>query len=185
MYDDDNDGFAPTPADEQRTLDNIYDGNKADPLPPPPKGKFFSYDFGVAAVEQYASRLFTEAGIDTAGQERLKDQARRLPEDLPDGLKATIMEGVAKNRLADARVLDDPDGDETALAQRIAASNTEARDRLVAQYGAADAEELLARAAKFVRSHPPLAAALRERGLGSRVDIVEQLVAHVFSKGYR
>jgi hypothetical protein len=50
---------------------------------------------------------------------------------------------------------------------------------------AQDAEDLLARTNRFVKRHPKLAERLGERGLGSRPDIVRDLVAHVFSTSWR
>jgi hypothetical protein len=69
--------------------------------------------------------------------------------------------------------------------QQIVAANAELRQKFQRQYGAKDGEQLLERTARFVRTHPALAKTLQPRGLGSRIDIVELIAAHVFSTGFR
>jgi hypothetical protein len=57
--------------------------------------------------------------------------------------------------------------------------NEATRAVIIDTYGHEDAEQLLARVQGFARQHPQLAAILQTRGIGSRVDVVTALVAHV------
>jgi hypothetical protein len=67
----------------------------------------------------------------------------------------------------------------------VQALNEATRRELRETYGAAEADDLLARTAAFVQSHPKLGAILRAHGVGSRADVVAGLVDHVRRVNYR
>ena len=186
MADDD---FAKTPAEEQRTLDRVYDRNAAEPLPPPTaKGAMYSWSPGTAVLDRRDAELFSDAGLGTAERQQLRSTYAEFGRiGLPDGVIAQIAEGHVDSLLAATRVKSDADADADALAadQRITANNAELREKFARQYGAKDGEQLLERTDRFVRSHPKLHAILKEHRLGSQIDIVEALAAHVFSTGWR
>ena len=52
-------------------------------------------------------------------------------------------------------------------------------------YGPQRGEELLYRTQRFIKQFPGLVERLKERGLGSRPDIVAAVAAHVHSTGWR
>ena len=142
-------------------------------------------------VRQHVDRLTTDLWAETGTSEAERAREARFWDDvrtrtgLNDALVMSIAEGSIKNKRAATRVEDDPDGADIALDKQIATWNTESREQLAVTYGPKDAEDLLARTNRFVKQHPKLAERLRERGLGSRPDIVRDLVAHVFSTGWR
>jgi hypothetical protein len=59
------------------------------------------------------------------------------------------------------------------------------RDSFVRRLGQKEAEDLLDRTQRFVRSHPALAAILKSNAIGSRPDIVEAIASVVHSTGWR
>lgn len=84
------------------------------------------------------------------------------------------------NAWTSARLAPDTSTEEDLLAQ------TEATRRALREHwGAADAEDLLRRAQKFVKQHPGLSKTLGTGTLGSRRDIVEALVEHVRRVNFR
>ena len=177
MADDD---FAPVPADTQRALDKLYDGNAAQPP--------HSYSPAIEVIDRRDRELFSEAGLDATQRAQLRQTYTEIGRiGLPDGVVAQIANADMDTRVAATRVKSDADADAAALAQdqQIQANNAELREKFVAQYGAKDGEQLLERTQRFVRSHPKLAAILKENGIGSRIDIVEGIAAHVFSNGIR
>jgi hypothetical protein len=106
------------------------------------------------------------------------------------GSDAAVMqmaEGTVDNILAGTRVMTDAEAeaDEVGLLRQIQANNAELIEHFETRYGKKDGAALLARTQAFVRSKPKLAAILKDRGLGSRIDIVEAIAAHVFSNGIR
>jgi hypothetical protein len=128
--------------------------------------------------------------MDTGARHQLRDTFRSIAKDtgLPDGVLAKIADGHIDGLLVDASVKHDPDAataDAQALNQRILDGNAEIRERLRQTYGRKDGEQLLARTQRFIQNYPKLAAILREDGLGSRPDIVEEIVSHVHSTVWR
>ena len=170
----------------ERAADKVYDGNAAEPLPER-KGEFHSYSPAAEVIRQRGTELFAQTGMTTREQQQLEETFRGIQKTtgLPDGLVAKIADGYVNNRLAGARVSDDADRDDLELSQRIAAANTELRERFSRRCGAKDGEALLDRTQRFIRKHPTLAKMLQERGLGSDRDIVEGVAAHVWSIGWR
>jgi hypothetical protein len=117
-------------------------------------------------------------------REMFLDIARRT--GLPEPLVATLAEHTIDHQLAEARPGNDAEATDEARAAQIADWNTETRDALRATYGGAkEADALLARAQRFVKAHPALDQVLGKGGLGSRPDVVQAIVAHVFSNGIR
>jgi len=167
-------------------VESLYDRSRQ-PLPAPPKGEFYSYSPAVSVIDRRGPQLWAKTGADTKAQEQLRETFRQIEfaTELPSAVMTRIAEGHLDGQLADARMSDDPDADGLALHRRITEGNVELRDRLARTHGAKDAEELLGRAQRFVRSYPALAAILQQHGLGSRADIVEGIVGHVFSTGWR
>ena len=167
----------------------LYDLNAAaTPLPPPmEKNALYSWSPAVEVVKQAGPDLYAKTGMTTREQEHLQNSFRDIQRStgLPDGVLAKVAEGVVANRFADARVVDDPDADDLALSQRIAASNAELREHFIRQYGATDGAALLDRTARFIRRHPTLARMLQERGLGSDPEIVKGVAGHIFSIGFK
>ena len=106
---------------------------------------------------------------------------------LPDGVVAQIADAHVDALLAGARVMNDDEADAAAVAleRQIQANNVELREQFAKRYGAKDGEQLLERTQRFVRSHPKLAAVLKENGIGSRPEVVSAISEHVFSIGYR
>jgi hypothetical protein len=188
MADDD---FAGKPtAEEQRALDTHYDRNAAVPLPPPTaKNALHSWSPGVSVIDRRAEELTTRAGYDRSKVQQLRNDLAEISKVLPgaDGAVMQIAEGHIDNILAGARVMTDAEAeaDEVALLRQIQANNAELIEHFETRYGKKDGAALLERTQRFVRSHPKLAAILKERGLGSRIDVVEALAAHVFSNGIR
>ena len=86
---------------------------------------------------------------------------------------------------ATARVEDDRDAADAALERQIAAWNAESAEQLRLTYGPQRGEELLHRTQRFIKQFPGLVERLKERGLGSRPDIVAAVAAHVHSTGWR
>lgn len=185
MADDD---FAGKPtADEQKALDRVYDRNAAVPLPPPTaKGAMYSWSPGAAVLDRRDAELFSDAGLGTAERQQLRSTFAEIGKiGLPDSVVAQIAEGHIDALLAATRVKTDAEAeaDETVHLQQIQANNAELREQFARKYGARDGEKLLERTQRFVRSHPKLADLLKENGLGSRIEIVEAVAAHVFSNG--
>lgn len=178
------DDFAPLTAEEQRTVDAIYDGNAAKVLPSR-SGQFYSFSPAASVIENRSSELWKDAGMDSAAVRQLSETVRALENLVPETLAAVIAERHVDGLLAAARVSDDPDADERALDKRIAEWNGQVREQLAATYGAHEAEHLLDRTVRFVRQQPALAKLLQQHGNGSRPEIVLPLAQHVFSTGWR
>jgi hypothetical protein len=180
------DGFAdrPTP-DEQRRIDTLYDGNRADTTVD--ATGFYGFSTVTSAINGRASDLSVATGATEADIARVRSDFVELAKksELPEGFVATLAHEHINAQIADARIVEDADAEAHTMAKQIAAWNAETRERLQMRYGPKDAEQLLARAQKFVAAHPTLKTVLQRRGLGSRPEIVEQIIAHVFSKGLR
>lgn len=148
------------------------------------------YGFGhlTQTIDSRASELWTQTGA----SENERAELRRTFVDIarsgvPEGILTKVAARHIDGELAAAqyRTEEDEKAGEEALTRQIADWNVRVRNNLISTYGSAeDAEALLARAAKFVRSRPALAKILGAHGLGSMPDIAEQIVAHVFSTGY-
>jgi hypothetical protein len=160
------------------------DVDKLYPRPlPERKGEFHSWSAAESAARQREADLSNQLGMDPAARERLYKGYRDLERVLPAGLAATLTDADIDTRLAAGRFSPDPDADTVAVGQRTEAWSIESRERITSLYGQKDGEALLARTNKWVKSQPAVAQIVRQRGIGSRPDIVEQLVAHVFSNG--
>lgn len=100
--------------------------------------------------------------------------------------QAGLFPGVAKaihNAWTSARLA--PPMDEAEEDNQLREANTETRRALREKWGAEDAEDLLARAQKFVGQHPRLAEILSTGGIGSRKEIVLALTEHVRHVNFR
>jgi hypothetical protein len=75
--------------------------------------------------------------------------------------------------------------DEEELSGRILRNNEEIRQELSGVYGREEAEKLLARADKWVRTQPKLHALLGVNGMGSRPDVVIPIVEHIRRIGWK
>jgi DNA polymerase III gamma/tau subunit len=129
--------------------------------------------FALSIVRQDGAILMTCIGI-----------AQRTA--LPEGVLTNIAEAHLDTLLADARPLvtdAQVDAEGVRLHEQVAEWDRQVREELRQTYGAKDAEDLLARTQRFVRQHRSLAKILQQRGLGSRPDIVRELVSFVFSNG--
>jgi hypothetical protein len=156
----------------------IYDRNAAQPLPTRP-GEFYA-SHAVQHAQHYSAEHYEKTG------ERLPVEIYRTLDFLPLSIVEQIIDGDVANRHAERRVAEDPDGEAIALAKRIEADTEEARSRIIARYGPKDGPELLERTQRWVKTtQPTLARMLQQRGLGSKPEIVEELVAYVFSNGIR
>lgn len=166
-----------------RTAETLYDRAPLRPVP----GQFHTYTLTDGVIQNRGSELWEVTGADTTARQQLVDTFRNMQRDtgLPDGLVADIADGHITGLLTAERIPDDPEGDETAFAQRIEAGNAEIREQLAVTYGRQGGEEILERTRRFVRAHPRLAALMRDHGLGSRPDLVLGIASHVFSKGWR
>jgi hypothetical protein len=176
-------GFASPTPEEQRVIRTLYDAESSTTA-----DKFYGFSSVQQAVDVGWPELSKITGATEADRGRVRGEFVDLAQKsgLPEGLVVTLAQDHLTGQIADAREQrDDPDGAAQRLDQQIAAWNAETRERLTAQYGARDSEQLLARAQRFVKAHPTLERVLRHRGLGSRPDVVEQIVAHVFSNGIR
>jgi len=175
-------------AEEQKALDTLYDRNAAQPLPPPAPGEFYSHSVPVALFDQRESELASVVGMPRAERQQLRSTIAEIGKiGLPDVAVAQIVDAHINSLVAGTRVLTDAEAeaDEVARLQLIQKNNEELREKFAKQYGVKDGEQLLERTQRFVRSHPKLAAILKENGIGSRPEIVEAIAAHVFSNGIR
>lgn len=155
----------------------IYDRNAATPLPTRPGEMHAS--FSVQHAQKRLAEVYEQTG------QRPDPERYRSFDDLPPRAAQYLIDGDLDNMLATARVSEDPEGDELALARRIEADSQESRSRIIARYGLKQGVELLERTQRWARTQPALAHILQQRGLGSRPELVEALVAHVFSNGIR
>jgi hypothetical protein len=162
---------------DEQVVEALYDGNAAQPLPIRP-GEFYA-SFAAPQAQHRSAAVFEQTG------EHLDVDRYRVLDELPAGLVVSLVTGDINNTLADARVPDDAEAEAIALDQRIAADTAESRRRIVAQYGPKNGPQLIERTQRWVRTQPALAQMLQRGGLGSKPDIVEALVAHVFSNGIR
>ena len=166
------------------------------PAPPPASAgatddretahQLYGYSALESAIDQRGEELWSVTGATEAMQRQTRDQFVGIATatGLPEMLVARIAEHYLDAELATFRQ-DDPEAAELALARQIDEWNAELRTDLRARYGAVDAEKLLIRAEKFVKSHPALNGILKQHGLGSRPDLVDGIISHVFSTGYR
>ncbi|MFB3855014.1 MAG: hypothetical protein ACE148_14485 [Vicinamibacterales bacterium] len=124
----------------------------------------------------------------------MNDESRgTLRDDLLDIHENTGLGDVFVTRLADAYVAaeiaatraSDPDSRGEALCEEIRKNNESIREDLRLRHGAAEAERLLGRAQAFARSHPALQRFLQSHGIGSRPEIVNEIIHHVVSTGWR
>jgi hypothetical protein len=104
-------------------------------------------------LKQRGPEQYAKAGLNAAAQRQKASEFRGIQEatGLPDGDVARILDGHLDGLLADARVSDDPEGDETTLRQTIAANNEQLREKMLRTYGVKDGEQLLDRTVRFVR----------------------------------
>jgi hypothetical protein len=153
----------------------------------PLEQRMYGHSALLGVIDSKAKDLWNEAGADTAARQQERDLWLGLANatNLPEGVLMRIAEGSINNRLAKSRVVEDEDAAEVALDRQIVAWNKETRDQLSQTYGAEQGEQLLKRAARFVAKHPKLAERMRERGLGSRPDIVLGIIEHIFETGWR
>jgi hypothetical protein len=181
----------PTPHPLAEAAGRLYDGSAAPSAMPAPTPGADAGErlYGHGIVRQHVARLTADLwptlGVGADAQEEeaqfWEQQARET--GLPEGLVMALAEGSIKNRLASARIEDDPEAAETALRQQVVEWQQDVRERLKNTYGARQAEELVERANRFLSQYPKLGERLVDRWLGSRPDIVEAVIAHVFSNG--
>jgi hypothetical protein len=182
------DRLAPETPERQRAIDTLYDGNAAQtPASPDGNALYGSFSTVTSPIDGRFSELAIATGATEADQTRLRDEFVGIAKKtgLNEGFVANLAEHHLNNLLADARIEDDPLAAEVALDKQSVEWKNETRARLRNTYGAKDAEDLLARTQKFVKSTPALAKILQKRGLGNRPDVVQAIVSHVFSTGYR
>jgi hypothetical protein len=174
-------------SDDQRALDRLYDGNKAETPDAGAAQAFYGHSLLKGAIDRRGPELWAETGATQQQQQELRDTFVGIAQrtGLPELLLATIAESHIDHQLADVRPVDDTDAAAQALETQTQEWNVATRAELQNLYGVTEAERLLERTQRFVRGHPVLAKVLRERGLGSRPDVVLGLAAHVFSSGYR
>ena len=151
------------------------------PQPLPTRPGELHAPFALMQAQQHAARFYEQTG------EHLDVDHYRVLDDvgLDAGLEAALVTADVDNLLAEARVPEDAAAEESAWEQRAAADMAETRRRAVAQYGPTDGPDPIDRTIRWVRTQPALAEMLRQRGLGARPDIAEQLIHHVFHHGIR
>jgi len=147
--------------------------------------------YGTLGLEQVIDRnesdLFVHAGRGAADHRQLRQTfVNFVKAGVPDGIARELAEKFIDGEIGAARrPAAEIDTAADALEQQITAWHAETREYLRLQYGAQAAEDLLERTRKYVASVPGLGAVLDKHGVGSRPDVVKQLVHHVFITGYR
>jgi hypothetical protein len=181
------DDFAPPTAETKQMTDALYNRDKAEPIPPADASGFYGLSLLTSALEHGAPELSAATGASQADHARMREEFVTIAKatSLPEPLLVRIADNHRNTLIANARPVEDEDADAAQLAKRTQEWSEESRTILAQTYGAKDAEQLLARSAAYVKKHPKLAKLLGERGLGSRPDIVTDLVAFVFSNGIR
>jgi hypothetical protein len=184
----------PAAPSSEAAAQKLYDNTPApaakspDRTPLPERaGEFYSWTQTAEVIKQRGPELYAQAGFDSAAQQALDQKYRRFGKEtgLSDAVLASMAAGELDNLAAGARVADDPDADDFALAKQIADNNALLREEFTAQYGRREGEALLERTRRFVRKHPTLAQTLQARGLGSKPEIVRGIAHHVFITGWR
>ena len=182
-------GTAAEAEKEKKVLEAFYPNSGPRDLRTPPPGELYWSTLTHGVVDQHRSDLFNVAGMGTADQDNLLRRFVTLERQtrLPGGVVAKLAEKYIAGLLAGHQPKTDEQAEaaEVALHQRMVDGNAQVRQALVAQYGARDTEDLLARTNRFVRSHRDLAALLGEHGLASDSEVVRGIVSHVFSTGWR
>jgi hypothetical protein len=173
------DGFRMKPtADEQAALDLVYDGPKALPADP---GSLYSTAGYLRHTFDTNFRELSDAGVLTPGQQAAErtDYSALIRGTGLDPLHVgrPLHDLWTAARLAEAR------GEPGPSDAQVQTWNEQNLADLRIRYGAAAGDQLLERTRTWVRREPALAKVLKQHGLGSRPDIVEKLVAHVFSNG--
>lgn len=149
------------------------------------------------ALEQPFRREAEQAhdvvGLDTPGREKRQAEFTTMIKDT--GLDPYVVAPVLYGLQTEADVLDargeqlslqeggEPQADDEARVMQ--AWNEEARRTLRETYGQHEAEDLLARADRFVTAHPKLATLMGRHGIGSRPEVVEAIVEHVRRVNFR
>ena len=140
-------------------------------------------EFYASHAAQVAGRYSAEFYEKTGEQLPIDDY--RVLDNYSLRLTEQVIAADVARRYADREMFADPDQEVADLSNRIDADSQESRSRIIARYGLKHGAELLERTQRWVRTQPALARMLQQRGLGSKPEIVEKLVAHVFSNGIR
>lgn len=177
------DGFAPVPADWQRAANKVYDGNAAAVPTGQAKSDFYGFSHITSTIEGRSQELWNDAEVGKTERAGLRESfigiARRT--GLNEGLVADLAGAHLDGKLADARR---GEADTAARVTQITGGNQELREAFHARYGN-DAEDMLDRTRRYVRSDSSLYRIMGQHGLGSRPDFVLRIADHVFSTGYR
>ena len=139
------------------------------------------------AAETRGVELFETLGTDQAGRDALKRDFAAIQKEtgLPDGTVVRLLDLYADGEVAAGRA-EDPDARAGELAAEILDNNETLRTELAKRLGGpGEAEQLLARAQRFIARSPKLQKVLEQHGLGSRPEIVEAILNHVQSSGWR
>ncbi len=160
-------------------MGTILTGDTSRQTEPTEQHEFYPVDVAMRPVFEERSAALADLGVSAAERAKLQDTVvdviRAVGID-PVSVGRPLYNGAVDAVIASAHGEAEPDVQ--ALAE---ASRRELRET----YGAADAEDLLARTAAFVKQHPKLEATLGMRGLGSRPEIVRALVEHVRAVNFR
>jgi len=191
----------------EEAAEALYGGNAAQPVPirrppMPPNDPIETGEQAVAALynkqplpvrpgELHGSFAAMQAQLRSAEVyektgEQLDLDEYRVYDVFPAKLGKMLVDGHIDNLLANARVLDngEAEAEDLALEQQAFANMEENRRRAVAQYGPRDGEDLINRTIAWARTQP-FAPMLRERFLGTRPDIAEELIHYVFTNAIR
>ena len=174
------DGFAPPTTATTKITDALYDAPAPDP------GGFYRIERAMdLTFNDNLTKLADRTGLSLDAQATERSQYADLMR--ASGLDQNLaVAELLHTAWSDARMADARPGVEQAdVLAEIAAMNEATRAALREEYGARDAEELLQRTNKFVKQHPKLAAIMKTRGVGSRLDVVTALFDHVRAVNFR
>ena len=170
----------PPPIAGERIAAKLYDAPKPVSVGP---GEFYGYSLALDPWDRKAQEL-QDHGVSAAilGSDRdaLLKAARA---GVPQTILSVIADVLADTRIAETRPVLDPIAADHERNRRTADWGREAREALRATYGG-DVDDLLARTNRYAQAFG-LSRMLNDTGLGSRPDVVQELVHHVFITGYR
>src|SRR5687768_11537221 len=108
----------------QEVADSLYERK---PLEVPPGRRY-------ASIGEQRANLKREEYFVVTGEQLEATEYRDL-DDYPLEVVERIVDGDVQNRIAAARVSEDPDAEDLELAKRIEAGNQESRNRIISIYG--------------------------------------------------
>jgi hypothetical protein len=134
------------------------------------------------AIESRHTELYEVRGDGDAQRAELASTFTEIAKSLPVTLTAKLATNYIDAELAEARA-DDPAVHAAAVDKTITEANRLMRTGLAQTYGVKGAEDLIARTNRFIAASPQLSKVLGKYGLGSRPDLVEDIVHHVYMNG--